>query len=42
MIKFPYVKLLLIAHNVSYEVCFKFNYLQVIYNNAIIKNKHVL
>jgi hypothetical protein len=33
IIKIPDVNLLLINHNVSYDVCFIFNYLQVIYFN---------
>jgi hypothetical protein len=35
-------KYLLIAHNVSYDVCFIFDYLDVIQNNSIIKNRQVL
>jgi hypothetical protein len=40
IIQIPDEKLLVIEHNVSYDVCFIFNYLDIIRNNFIIIKKY--
>jgi hypothetical protein len=42
IIQFPDNKLFRLAHNISYDICFIFSYLDNLYNNFIIRGKLVL